>query len=335
MNKIFSLLLILSLIVSSMVGCAAKKAETTEPAENTAKKFRVACLLPGPINDNGWNASAYNGLKAIEKDLGVEIAYSESVKSSDFEEVFRNYANEGYDVVMGHGFEFGDAAKRVGPEFLDTDFVVISSDVFQAPNVASIDAASDERGFLAGIVSGLVTKTNIVGSVGGMEMLPIIESMDGFEKGVKYVNPSAKILRSMTGSFEDIAKAKESTLAMIEQGADVIFGSADQATLGIVEACKEKGVLVTLTGDDGHEIAPETVLASAVSEIGNALNFVVTESMNDTFEGKSYLLGAQQNVVFLAPLYDFEESLPKETVDRILQIEADLKSGKLLYADLP
>ncbi|MEI7885042.1 MAG: BMP family protein [Clostridia bacterium] len=329
MKKALSLLLILVLIMSMMVGCA------TKPTAETEKKFKVACLLPGPINDNGWNAAAYKGLKDIETKLGVEIAYTESVKPSDFEEVFRNYANEGFDVVMGHGFEFGDAAMKVGPEFPNVKFIVTSTDISQAPNVASIDAASDERGFLAGIVAGLVTKTNVVGAVGGMELPPITKALEGFEKGVKYVNPSATVLKSMTGSFEDAAKAQETTLAMIEKKADVVYGCADQATLGVVEACKTEGVYAEMTGDDGNSLAPETVIVSAMDNVGNAFAYVIQLILDGKFEAKCYELGRQQDVVYLSPFHGFENTLPKETLDKVKQIDADLKSGKIEYSKLP
>ena len=93
-----------------------------EPADDG--KLKVAILLPGVITDQGWNTLAYNALKTVEKNLGAEIAYTENTPASDYEEIFRGYANAGFDVVMGHGYEFGDAALLVAKEFLDKYFIV-------------------------------------------------------------------------------------------------------------------------------------------------------------------------------------------------------------------
>lgn len=99
--------------------------------------LKIAFLLPGPISDQGWNMMAYNALKAAEKEHGAEIAYTERTPVSDFEEIFRGYAQAGYDIIMGHGFQFGDTAKKVAKEFSNTVFIVTSTDISQGPNLAS------------------------------------------------------------------------------------------------------------------------------------------------------------------------------------------------------
>ena len=100
-------------------------------------KLKVAILLPGVITDQGWNTMAYNALKAVEKNLGAEIAYTENTPASDYEEIFRGYANAGFDVVMGHGYEFGDAAMLVAKEYQDKYFIVTSTQISQEPNLSS------------------------------------------------------------------------------------------------------------------------------------------------------------------------------------------------------
>jgi basic membrane protein A len=95
----------------------------------------------------GWNASAYEGLKKAETDFKVEIAYSENVQQSDMEEVLRGYAIQEYDIIIGHGFQFNDAAKKVAKEFTESMFVVTSSDISQSPNLASVNLDNEQQGF--------------------------------------------------------------------------------------------------------------------------------------------------------------------------------------------
>ena len=90
------------------------------------EKFKVAMLLPGSISDAGWNALAYEGLVAIEKELDAEISHAETRTPSDQEEQFRSYALDGYNLVFGHGYEFQDPAKAVAADFPETIFITSS-----------------------------------------------------------------------------------------------------------------------------------------------------------------------------------------------------------------
>src|SRR5207302_5235736 len=118
-----------------------------------AGSFRVALLTPGPITDQSWNAGAYNGLKEIRDSLGARISHIQTKTPAEFEENFRQYGAQGYQLVFGHGFEFQDAARRVGPDYPNTIYVISSSDVAQAPNVAGIQFAFADASDLAGMIA--------------------------------------------------------------------------------------------------------------------------------------------------------------------------------------
>ena len=126
-----------------------------------ASGLKIAGLFPGPISDQGWNMMAYNAFKAAEKEYTAEIAYTERTPVSDFEEIFRGYAQAGYDIIVGHGFQFGDAAKKVAKEFSNTIFIVTSTDISQEPNLASFRTNDPEAGFIQGVVAALLTETVI------------------------------------------------------------------------------------------------------------------------------------------------------------------------------
>jgi basic membrane protein A len=132
----------------------------------------------------------------------------------------------------------------------------------------------------------MLTKTNVVGCIGGQDMPPIRGVLDGFAKGAKHVKPDVEILSAMTGSFDDVAKAKETALAMISENADIITAAANQAGLGSIEACKEKGIFALGVNQDQNSIAPDTVVVSAIKSAPVLITFVVEKVLNDELEPK-------------------------------------------------
>ena len=332
MKKLFSTLLVFVLVVGLLAGCGNTDSSgdvTGEQKGSGEGNLKVAALLPGPVNDQGWNATAYNGLKLVEEKFGAEIAYTESVPVSDYEETFRNYAVAGYDIIIGHGFEFGDTAMKVAPEFPETKFIVTSTNISQEPNVASLNTDNFEQGFIQGVVAATLTETNTVGAVGGLEIPPIIDSLRGFEVGAKYINPDINVLTVFTGDFEDAAKAKEMAVALIEKGVDILMVDADQAGIGSIEAAADKGILAIGANGDQNALAPDTIVTSGVDDLAMALEILVQDILDGKFEAKYYDLGVAEGAVYLAPYYGFEDKLAQEDKDAIAQVIEDMKSGKL------
>ena len=99
----------LSLFICLLTVAVFAGGQSEDSAEDTLK---IACMLPGPANDGGWNTLMYNSLKHQESVYGAEIAYTERTPASDYEEIYRGYAEAGFDIIFGHGFEFGEPAKK-------------------------------------------------------------------------------------------------------------------------------------------------------------------------------------------------------------------------------
>src|SRR6476646_3821579 len=158
----------------ALLVAAACQRET--PRQST---FKVALLTPGPISDHSWNGGAYDGLLRIRDSLGASISHIETKTPAEFEENFRQYGAQGYDLVFGHGFEFQDAALRVGPDFPKTIYVATSGD-HAAGNVAGMVFAFEDPSYLAGLVAGSMTKTGIVGPIGGTEIQTVKSSFSAF-----------------------------------------------------------------------------------------------------------------------------------------------------------
>ena len=297
-----------------------------------ADKFKVALLTPGSISDAGWNALAYDGLKQIEKELGAEISQVESKTPSQWEEHFRFYANKGYNLVFGHGFEYQEAAKAVAPDFPDTVFITTSGNTV-LKNVSPIVFELEEATYLLGIISGMMTKTGKIGLVGGMNIPSINSTFIAFEAGAKSVNPGIKVSRSYVGDWENIGKAKELTLSQIAEGADFIFHNADAAGRGVFHAVEEsrkagKDVYAFGSNRDQNGIAPDAILASAVIS-PKAFVYVANLVKMGKFEPKIMWMGmAQDETIKLVYNPKLKDRVPKEVQAKVEEVRQKILSGE-------
>ncbi|MCD8249742.1 MAG: BMP family protein [Lachnospiraceae bacterium] len=324
-------------MVLAMAGCGSSSSssstsdsaeETEEEAEEVSSDIKVALILPGTANDKGWNQEAYDGLLEIEE-AGIETAYAESVAASDYETTFRAYADQGYDVIIGHGSEFEDAASKVAEEYPDLYFGCTSSDIYAEPNLFSLQNLNNEQGFIAGVVAALATETGIVAAIGGMEVPSIQSYILGFEQGVAYVDNGTTALTCYVGTFDDATKVKEQALAYVEQGADIVTHDADEAGLGLFEAIAETpdGVYAIGAVKDQYEECPDKVLTSATNAIGSAMAKVVEDYANGTdIEAICYKYGIAAGVIGLADWHNCADVLTDEEkayVDEVMEMIAN------------
>ncbi len=336
-----SLVLLLVLVLAGCGSSASAPASSSSGGSNAPApaKLKVALLLPGPISDNGWNASAYQGLKDAENQLGVEGAYVENVAQSDQLSKFRAYAQQGYDVVIGHGFEFGDAAKTVAKEFPKIKFIVTSSDITAPPNLGSLNVVSQQAGFLGGVVAALLSKTGKVADVGGMEIPPIQTFLQGFKQGVKYADSktgkNVQALGALTGSFDDVAKNKEMAKTFINQGADVILGDADQASAGIIQAAQQAKVLAIGVGGNQTDLAPDTIVANTIRSMPVAIEFLIKTIKDGKWQPQYYPIGINENACRIEWNPKLQDKLSAQDRALVDQITSDFKAGKIDLSKLP
>lgn len=329
-----SLLVVFLLLGGCSGGGSGEKSPSPEgPSDSggggTDKQIQIGLIVPGNVNDNGWCASAYEGLLAIESAYGATVNYIENVGMSDIESQLINYGEAGYDIVFCHGFEYTDAVKNVAPRYPDTWYALNSAEEVQAPNVLSVNQNNLEKGYLAGIVAGLVTQSNIIGAIGGTDIPAVQLSVDGVELGAKYVNPDVTVIKTITGDNEDTTAALEVANAMANQGADVLIPVLGSAGLATITVAQEQGILVVGTNSDMHEFGPDVVVSSSVAGFTDSMPAVVQQMLDGTLEAKIYDFGIADGVVKLAPFYDFEDTLPPETLERVRQVVADIEAGTL------
>ncbi|MDE0396901.1 MAG: BMP family protein [Candidatus Poribacteria bacterium] len=330
-----SALIVCLLVIGAIVGCervqdSSKIIYAPEPGT-----FKVGMLLPGSIDDQGWNALAHDGLTAIEAELGAEIAYVESLTPDAWEADFRAYAMEGYHLIFGHGYEYQAAAIAVAQDYPEIIFIT-SAGASGAirENVAPIVFRLEQATYLLGMIAGLMTQTDKIGMVGGQELPSGNSVFMAFEGGVRSVNPNAVLQRAYVGDWESIAKARDIATRQIQEGVDFIFHNANEAGLGVFEAvvlAQDAGKTVYSFGAnrDQSAVSPRAVLANAVITPRAYLQ-LATAVKAGTFESKLYVFTMTTNgAIALTYNRELRSQVPEEVQQKVEAARQQILAGTL------
>ncbi len=283
---LLTLVLALSLILSA---CGAGAPATAAPVQ----KFRVAVVMPSAKNDLAFSQSMYDALLRVQKDMGgpdkFEIVYSENMfVVDDAAAAIRDYATKGYNLVIAHGSQYGSSLQEIAPDFPKTSFAWGTTvDTFGQPNIFAYEAASQEGGFVNGVMAATLSKSNVIGVVGPIETGDAKLYVDGFKAGALSVKPDAKVNVNYIGSFSDTALAAEAANTHISAGADVLTGSA-QMVVGAIGKAKENNVLWFGTQSNQTSLAPSIVVASQVYHWEGILKEMIGLIEKGTLGGKSF-----------------------------------------------
>jgi basic membrane lipoprotein Med (substrate-binding protein (PBP1-ABC) superfamily) len=347
----FTLLTALSIVVS-IVGCGQSKPEdaaptTTPPAKDAAVTppstgvpaptgtLKVALVTPGAVSDNGWNAGAYKGLQAVKTQLGADVENVEANSPSKREENLRAYASKGYNVVIGHGTEFEDLALKIEGDFPKTLFV-ISSGAKTGKNTQPIILLLEDGAYLEGMLAAGMSKTGKIGSVGAERSAPVDSVFKAFELGAKTVNPSITVNPpSYTGDWEDVAKAKAATNALLDQGADVIMQDLDAAAQGVFQAVQQraklgKPVYALGTNNDQNSVAPDVILASAPITMGPAFVAICTQVKAGTFKPNTTPYDMKSGVIGFVLNPQLESKIPADLKTKLDEAQKRILAGTLV-----
>jgi len=297
------------------------------------KPLRVGLVLPGPINDGTFNTAAYQGLKKAEQKYKIQTSVQENTSFAQSEEALLNYARQGYDVIIGHGFQFAEPATKVHKDFPKTWFIVNTAKAAGAPNLASFDNRWGDAGYIAGALAAMISKTGIIGHIGGIPVPVIQEYNEGWDRGAKRIRPDIKVLSAYVGSFSDTAKGKEITTSIIERGADVVTATGNESVIGTIQAAKEKNVMAIGTAFDSASFAPDTIVTTALVHFDVNIDLALGKIIDKTIEPKNYLLGLNENAIGIAPYGKFEDKISAADKKRIIDLIADIRAGKV--TDLP
>ncbi|MFC5529142.1 BMP family lipoprotein [Cohnella yongneupensis] len=312
----------------------ASPSEAASPASTAGvgKKFAMVTDVGG-VNDKSFNQSAWEGLQKLSKDTGADVKYLESKEATNYLTNINQFVHDKYDLTWGIGFLMGDAVKEAATNNPDAKLAIIDN-VVEAPNVESVTFAENEGSFLVGVVAGLMTKTNKIGFVGGID-IPVIKRFDlGFEAGVKAVNPQAVVTKNYTGAFDkpDLGKAAAATL--YNNGADIIFHASGGTGNGVFNEAKERkaaGKQVWVIGvdkDQSIEFGDDVTLTSMLKRVDEAVYRVTNDMINGKFEGgKVTVLGLKENAVGLPDTST--KNVPADVLAKVEEYKAKIISGEI------
>jgi basic membrane protein A len=329
-RQLFVLLAILTVLSTLAAQCAPPAPSTAPPtqAPAAAGAFKLAAILPGVITDADYNTLGYLGVKAVQSDLGIEVAYSESVPVPDVERVMREYIDAGYNIIFTHGGQFVSQTLTLANEFPEVYFIGEGdAPVEDAPANFWLMDRNFHIGFYAiGAVAAKQTKTGTIGYIGGQTLPFSYAEVHAIQQAVKDLGLDVEVRPVWVGDFNDPTKARELTDAMIAEGADVIVGSLNLGMFGLFEAVKgsQSQVWATAKYLDKSVFAPEDYITALLYDWAKPLKDIVQKIMAGE-TGGYYAMGFDTGVAVQMPLRNVPDNLNKE----IEQVVTDIKSGKI------
>jgi basic membrane protein A len=278
------------LMAFALVVAACGDDAATDTTAAAGEGFRIAIVAPSASNDLAFSQSIVDAVNVVAGEMGnvtIEVTDGTFVVD-DAAAAIRAYAADGVDLVIAHGSQYGGSLAEIAPDFPDTAFAWgTAADTFGLPNVFSYEAASDEGGYVMGVMGAALSTSNVIGIVGPIEVGDAKLYVDGYAAGVMAENPDATVNISYTGSFSDVALAKEAAESQLAAGADVLTGTA-QMVVGAVGVANTNGMLWFGTQANQTTLAPSIVVASQVYHWEVLLRDMIAKINNGTLGGEVY-----------------------------------------------
>lgn len=330
MKKFVCLMTVVMMTTFSVIGCSSKK---TNSNETDGLKVTMVTSVGG-VTDGSFNQSAWEGLQKAEKDLGIKASYIESKQEADYVTNLEQAVDGNNDLILATGFPMQQALLDAAKHYPEQKFAIVDVDYGDKTpeNVVCVSFAEVESGYVAGLVAGKMTKTNVVGFVGGMDNVVIKKFQAGYEAGVKEANPKAKVLSQYVNSFVDQAKGKSIATQMYKNNADIIFAAAGDSGIGVLECAKETGKFAIGVDRDQNEVAPDNVLTSAMKKVNEGVFNVVKNLKDGKFDGgKTLVFGLKEDAIGLAPTTD--KNVSKEVIDYVNGQIQKVISGEIVISN--
>jgi basic membrane protein A and related proteins len=315
--------------------------EVTEPGEVTIERV---CLVTdiGRVNDGTFNQFAYEGMVAATEEFDLQSDFIETQSEADYDTNIGTCVQEQYDIIVTVGFLIADATLEAAEANPDIMFIGVDQ-FFEAPpeNLVGIQYREDQGGFLAGALACMLTETDVVGGVYGVDIPPVKKFRWGFEHGCQYVNPDAEAFGVFIPSFIDPAAGASAAQQFLGEGADVIFGAGGPTGSGGIRAAAEAGAWVIGVDQDeylttfGEGSAPgaSQIITSAIKRVDlgvyDQIRGLVEPDSGLWAGGGLYILEAANEGIGYAPFHEAEEVIPAAVQERLEEILEMLAAGDL------
>ncbi len=331
-------LLLVSAMALAACGGAPPAAEVeSTPAggeatgEEATGPFRVAVVMPSAINDLAFSQSMYDTLVGIQEEMGAEnfeFVYSDNMfVVDDAATALRDYASQGYDLVLAHGSQYGSSLQEIAPDFPETSFAWGTTvDTFGIPNIYAYEARSEEGGYVSGVLAANLSESGILGVVGPIETGDAKLYVDGFVAGAKAANPDITVNVNYIGSFSDVALATAAAETHVGAGADALTGTA-QMVVGAIGVAEANGVPWFGTQSSQTSLAPDVVVANQVYDWTNVVNTIIDNVKNGELGGTSFAITLENGGLVMD--YNPDYDLPAEARAAADEAAAGIAAGTL------
>jgi basic membrane protein A len=317
---IFCLVLTLAILLTACGG-----------GDTASGKFRVAVVMPSAINDLAFSQSMYDALLDIQKEKGeenFEIAYSDNMfVVDDAAAALRDYASEGFDLLIAHGSQYGASLQEIAPDFPETSFMWgTAGDLMGLENLFAYEALSQEGGYVNGVMAAALSESNTLGVVGPIEVGDAKLYVDGFIAGAKAQSPGITVNVNYIGSFSDVALASEAAQTHAEAGADGLTGTA-QMVVGAIGVAEERGIPWFGTQANQTSLAPSIVVACQVYDWTVVLDDVLAKIDDGTYGGTAYAVTLENGGLLIE--YNDGYSLPADVKTLAEDAIKGIKDGSI------
>ena len=310
-----------------------------------SKTWKVGLVTDvGKLSDKSFNFDSYNGVTDAQADstLCVKGRAIESSTEDDYPKNIQQFLDQKYDMIVTVGFKLGDATIKAAKANPSTKFMMVDfadfTDATPPPNLLGLLFKEDQPGYLAGYLAGLMTKTNVIGAVAGLETVPAVPRyVNGYENGAKAANPSVKVLKiyqpeSGPKDFNDPDWGKQQALTFFGQKADIIFGVGGNTGNGGLLAAKEQGKMCIGVDVDQYLSYPDVagcLITSAEKRLRVAVKAGIVSMVKSDWKSGTASFDIANDGIGLAPYHDFDSKIPADVKAKVLDVTAKLKSGTI------
>lgn len=325
-----------AVLVAVLAGCTGTARRT--PARAGIRVGMVTDV--GGIDDLSFNMMAWRGLQQAERELGIVPTLIESRQVADYGPNLRRLAERGCRLIFAVGFALEPGVAQAAAAYPRTHFALIDAAGPRAPNVTGVLFREEEGSFLVGALAGGMTRTGLLGFVGGME-IPLIRKFEaGYRAGVKTVRPQARVIAKYTNNWEQVDRGKELALTLFEQGADIVYHASGRCGLGVIEAAKQKGPGFWAIGVDADQDylgtadprapkPPSRVLTSMMKRVDRAVLVLCREAVAGQLRPGVRSFGVREDGVGLSPMTYTRSEVPAELLDRVERLRQAVAAGRV------
>jgi basic membrane protein A len=314
--------------------------ETATAGGGNAGNLRIALVTDvGKINDGTFNQFAYEGLQRAQSELGVKVDYIETQQPTDYEKNLEQFATQKYDLVIGVGFLMGDAIKAIATRYPDVKFAIVDAAPEGAPaNVKPLLFKEDQAGYIVGTMAAMLSKSNTIGVVGGVEQVPAVQRfVKGYEAGAKAQKADINVRQVYLPSFTDPAAGGEAARSQIAEGADVIFGAGGQTGSGAIQAAAQEGAFAIGVDQDeynttfkkGSAQGADKLVTSAIKRVDNAVFDTIKSVADGKYTNEQYVGDAANGGVDYAEAHDASGVVTAEIKAKVDEVKKGLADGTI------